>query len=70
MCGSWEERNGLHRAKWGSERTVLIPSRVAKELDLLARDPSVTELEDSKFSFETRGALGSTSNRGLRTGLQ
>ncbi len=38
VCGSWEERNGLHGAKWGSERIVPIPSRVANELDALAQD--------------------------------
>jgi integrase len=55
VCGSWEERNGLHGAKWGSERIVPIPSRVAVELDALAKEARYSEPEDLVFAGEARG---------------
>ena len=38
VCGSWEEKHGLHGAKWGSERLVPIPSRIAMEIDSLLQE--------------------------------
>ncbi len=55
VCGSWEERNGLHGAKWGSERIVPIPSRVAEEVDLLARAGMYSAADDLVFAGEARG---------------
>ena len=55
VCGSWEERNGLHGAKWGSERIVPIPSRVAVELDALAKEARYSGPEDLVFAGEARG---------------
>jgi integrase len=55
VCGSWEERNGLHGAKWGSERIVPIPSRVAVELDVLAKEARYSGPEDLVFAGEARG---------------
>ena len=55
VCGSWEERNGLHGAKWGSERIVPIPQRVANELDMLAQSARYTDPEDLVFAGEARG---------------
>lgn len=55
VCGSWEERNGLHGAKWGSERIVPIPSRVANELDVLEQSARYTDPEDLVFAGEARG---------------
>jgi integrase len=53
--GSWEERNGLHGAKWGSERIVPIPSRVAEEFNLLAQGAKYPAPEDLVFAGEARG---------------
>jgi site-specific recombinase XerD len=55
VCGSWEERNGLHGAKWGSERIVPIPSRVADELDALGLYARYKDPEDLVFAGEGRG---------------
>ena len=55
ICGSWEERHGLHGAKWGSERLVPIPSRVALELDSLIRKLPYQEAEDLVFCGAVRG---------------
>jgi integrase len=55
VCGSWEDRNGLHGAKWGSERIVPIPSRVAFELDALAKEARYSGAEDLVFAGEARG---------------
>jgi integrase len=55
VCGAWEERNGLHGAKWGSERIVPIPSRVAEELEVLGFSTNFKDPEDLVFAGETRG---------------
>ncbi len=55
VCGSWEERNGLHGAKWGSERIVPIPSRVTFELKALAKEARYSGPEDLVFAGEARG---------------
>lgn len=55
VCGSWEERNGLHGAKWGSERIVPIPSRVAEEFDLLGKAAKYSAPEDLVFAGDARG---------------
>jgi integrase len=55
VCGSWEERHGLHGAKWGSERLVPIPSRIAIELDSLVRQLPHQEAEDLVFCGANRG---------------
>jgi len=55
VCGSWEERHGLHGAKWGSERLVPIPSRVAMELDFLVRALPHQQAEDLVFCGVNRG---------------
>ncbi len=55
VCGSWEERHGLHGAKWGSERLVPIPSRVAMEIDSLLQELPNREAEDLVFCGANRG---------------
>jgi integrase len=55
LCGSWEEKHGLHGAKWGSERLVPIPSRVAIEPDSLVRQLPHREAEDLVFCGANRG---------------
>jgi integrase len=55
VTGSWEEGYGRKGAKWGSERIVPIPSRVARELEILISESKYKESEDLIFMGHQRG---------------
>ncbi len=55
VTGSWEEGFGRKGAKWGSERVVPIPSRVAEELEILVSESKYKDLEDLIFTGYRRG---------------
>jgi integrase len=49
VTGSWEELYGRKTPKWGSERLVPIPSRVAEQLEALVLESHYREPDDLLF---------------------
>ena len=54
-CSTLRAYDCLHGAKWGSERILPIPPRVANELDVLAQSARYADPEDLVFAGEACG---------------